>query len=430
MVLRDNIKISIIIPAYNRESYIGGCLESVLRQTIFEKEIICIDDGSDDATLDVMNDYASKYKSIVVLKQEHAGVSAARNYGIREAKGEYIAFMDSDDWYPEDDVLEYMYDKAKEYQVFVVGGGIAEVPDNNTGKSYACGNPYRYFKKEEITKFSDAQLTANFSRFIYLRSFLLDNNIIFPDSIVGEDAYFLFHVLLKAETYLKLNKLAYIYRVSYKEDARITRQHVLDIMKLTVKTIREAKRKRFLKVQEHFFARTEIIPFYRYVSLEKGEFLKILQELWKESLFDELVTRRMLLSENSIVDIKENGKGYEEKFISDILKFDYQIIYGDSGLTKYLIAYLKKFNVNISYICVSKGYLSQNSVNNIPVIEVDDLVSKVDVASAIFLVAARSFSHDIIQKNLERLGCKNFKMVDFKKLQLFPHALNIDFVWS
>ena len=258
----DNIKISVIIPAYNREKYIGECLDSVLSQTIVEKEIICIDDGSDDATWDIMNDYASKYGNVVVLKQEHAGVSAARNYGIREANGEYIAFMDSDDWYPENDVLEYMYNKAKEYQVYIAGGGIAEVPSDTPIEGYVYGNSQRVFQKEELVNFADDQLTANFSRFIYLRSFLLTNNITFPSYVVGEDAYFLFLALMKAEKYLKLNRLVYIYRVSYKDDARITRNHVLDIMNLTAETIKKAKEQNFFTVQQHYFARTEIVPFY------------------------------------------------------------------------------------------------------------------------------------------------------------------------
>ena len=90
--------ISVIIPVYNTAEYLPRCLESVLNNTYRNLEVICINDGSKDNSIEVLNAYAQKDSRIRVIDQENAGVSAARNRGLDEVVGEYIAFVDSDDW--------------------------------------------------------------------------------------------------------------------------------------------------------------------------------------------------------------------------------------------------------------------------------------------------------------------------------------------
>ena len=90
--------ISVIIPVYNAAEYLPRCLDSILNNTYRNLEIICVNDGSKDSSLEVLNSYAAKDPRVKVIDQENAGVSAARNRGLDEATGEYIAFVDSDDW--------------------------------------------------------------------------------------------------------------------------------------------------------------------------------------------------------------------------------------------------------------------------------------------------------------------------------------------
>ena len=116
------MKISVIIPIYNSEKYLHDCLDSVLSQTLDDIEVICINDGSVDGSLDILKGYAEKDKRIVVLDKANEGVAVARNIGINKANGEFVCFMDSDDLYPTDDVLETLYSKAKENNVLVAGG--------------------------------------------------------------------------------------------------------------------------------------------------------------------------------------------------------------------------------------------------------------------------------------------------------------------
>lgn len=92
-------KVTIVIPVYNAEKYLQDCIESLLKQTIFfqDMEVILIDDGSTDNSAEIYNRYTQKYSNIIAIKQENQGVSAARNMGIKKAKGKYIMFLDSDD---------------------------------------------------------------------------------------------------------------------------------------------------------------------------------------------------------------------------------------------------------------------------------------------------------------------------------------------
>lgn len=108
-----NIKVSVILPTYNAEKYLKVCMDSIVRQTLKEIEIICIDDGSTDDSLNILREYEKNDKRIKVFCQQNAGAGAARNRGLAIAKGEYLSFLDSDDFF-EIDMLEKAYEKAKE----------------------------------------------------------------------------------------------------------------------------------------------------------------------------------------------------------------------------------------------------------------------------------------------------------------------------
>jgi glycosyltransferase involved in cell wall biosynthesis len=108
-----NPLISVIVPIYNAEKHLRQCLESILNQTLKKIEIICVDDGSTDGSLDILKEYQSKDDRIIILKQQHKYAGVARNVGLQTAKGKYLSFLDSDDWF-ELNMLENMYDKAEE----------------------------------------------------------------------------------------------------------------------------------------------------------------------------------------------------------------------------------------------------------------------------------------------------------------------------
>lgn len=110
----QNIKISVIIPVYNAEKYLRECLDSIVKQTLQEIEIICIDDGSTDNSLAVLREYERKDERLKIIEQLNSGAGAARNAGMKAARGEYLAFMDADDVYCSG-ALNAVYSKAKEF---------------------------------------------------------------------------------------------------------------------------------------------------------------------------------------------------------------------------------------------------------------------------------------------------------------------------
>ena len=135
--------ISLIIPVYNVEKYLARCLDSVINQTFKDLEIICIDDGSTDNSSDILQNYALKDERIVVIRQANAGLSAVRNVGISRAKGEYICFIDSDDWI-DFDFCEKLYNCAEKYSADIAVAGIVRV--NGRRKKY-----FLRFEKETVS---------------------------------------------------------------------------------------------------------------------------------------------------------------------------------------------------------------------------------------------------------------------------------------
>ena len=126
------IKVSVIIPVYNDEIYIEECLESILTQTLKDVEIICVDDGSTDSSYRILTGYGNKYRNITVLHQQNQGSGPARNRGIEYAAGKYICFMDSDDFYAHNRVLEQLYESAEANQASVCGGNLVRLREDGT----------------------------------------------------------------------------------------------------------------------------------------------------------------------------------------------------------------------------------------------------------------------------------------------------------
>ena len=122
-------KISILIPVYNVENYLRECLDSIIAQTFQDFKVICVDDGSDDKSFEILQEYQKKDKRFSVIRQEHKGVGAARNLALSLAKSKYIQFLDSDDFI-EPEMLKEMYDTAVKYDTdMVVCTAVRRAPD-------------------------------------------------------------------------------------------------------------------------------------------------------------------------------------------------------------------------------------------------------------------------------------------------------------
>lgn len=206
--------ISLIIPCYNMEQYLGECLESVCNQTLKNIEAICIDDGSKDNTGAILDEYSQKDARIRVWHQPNKGVAAARNKGLEMARGEFIAFLDPDDFYPETTTLELLYRKAKDNGAQICGGSFSNY-NNESGKvrTYFTGDYAQYaFLKEGFVDYRDYQFDFGYHRFLYERQLLEEHDLKFPLLIRFQDPPFFVRAMLAAGRFYAIPQVVYRYR--------------------------------------------------------------------------------------------------------------------------------------------------------------------------------------------------------------------------
>lgn len=215
----EGIKISVIIPVYNTEKYLRECLESVIAQTLKEIEIICVNDGSSDNSLQILEQYAKMDERILVLSKENGGVSSARNCGMEKATGKYLMFLDSDDWYTETESLQVLYEYAEKEQLDELFFGTKvffeneEVKKNNLffEKYYTRKEIYNGVIEKGQDLFVDFQKNRNFKPNVCLqifkREFLEKNNLRFQEKILHEDEVFSLQCITLADraSYLDLS---------------------------------------------------------------------------------------------------------------------------------------------------------------------------------------------------------------------------------
>lgn len=228
---KQEIKISVIIPIYNMERYLPECLDSVMAQTLREIEIVCINDGSIDSSSQIIKNYMNRDNRIVLIDQENEGVASARNAGISRASGEYICFMDPDDWYPEDDILQTLYDAAIENNVNICGGSFSEyLPDGRVVTEFT-GNKRKYrFENDGLMFYKYYQFDYGYHRFIYYREFLKENDINFPKYIRFQDPPFFVKAMVTARKFYALTKITYAYRVGH-QNVQWTEKKLSDLLR-------------------------------------------------------------------------------------------------------------------------------------------------------------------------------------------------------
>ena len=208
-------KVSVIIPVYNVEKYLSKCLDTILNQTLNEIEVICVDDGSTDNSLRILKEYAQRDRRVTVVSRENKGVGYSRNEGMKLATGEFVAFMDPDDYYPDASVLEVMYSKAVEHNVKICGGSLI-VYDENRKVEIRKQEKNECFTEDEVRSYSDFQYDFGFQRYIYNRKLLEQNKIIFPHYARFQDPPFMIKAFVSAGTFYALKLYTYAYRWAHK----------------------------------------------------------------------------------------------------------------------------------------------------------------------------------------------------------------------
>ena len=209
--------ISVIIPVYNVEKYLEKCLDSVVSQTLKDIEIICVNDGSTDSSLSILKTYSEKDNRIQIISRTNKGLGATRNDGIWSAKGEYLFFLDSDDWIDET-CLEKLYNKAKADQAELCIYGCIPYDDEKrqciTSKYYTTD----IYQRCTSTPCNYKQITdCIFTRFeavlkLWKRDFFIDNKLFFSEGVWFEDVISHVKGMILAKRITFVNECLYFYR--------------------------------------------------------------------------------------------------------------------------------------------------------------------------------------------------------------------------
>ena len=318
-------KLSVIIPVYNVEKYLKECLDSITRQTVKDIEIICVDDGSTDNSPDILKEYQKKDSRIKIITKENGGQASARNLGIKEAQGEYIAFIDSDDFI-EEEMLEKLYTKANDDNLDIAMCKIATY-NNQTGEIkdnvwYYMLGIFRDFEKDVFNHKDTKEFTCNIAvtpyNKIYKTSLIKDNDILFPEGLIFEDEKFFYDIYLRAKKVSIIPEFLYYYRVSRKgSTVDIEKENdytdIIEISKQIRQTFKETNNyegykyllnNRLIHLQLARF--TETSPKYR------EKFFNILKEDLQEVLKDQDIKDNLESDVKIRVDKILKSKDYEE----------------------------------------------------------------------------------------------------------------------
>lgn len=464
----SNVKVSIIIPVYNTEKYLKTCLDSVINQTLKDIEIICINDGSTDNSLYILNEYAKKDKRIKIISKENGGQAIARNIGIDNAIGEYIGFVDSDD-YIDINMFEKMYKHAKSYDLDMNMCKISLFEDGTTNFQdnvwYYALNVFGNMKKKVFTHEDTKDFTCKISvtpyNKLYKRSFINEHNIKFAEGLIFEDEVFFFDAYLRAKRVSLLKESLYYYRTD-REGSTVSNSSdndysdIVEIFKILRQKFIETNTYEEYKVSLcNRFIHLELWRYNQTAPKYKENFYNLLKEdlssLFEDTyllnnLSDDIKYRvNKILKSNNFEDFKEKDKEkefsiiiacyntgeYVEEAILSIInqsfKFEnnVQIILIDDGSTdntgEICKKYSKKYPGNIKYIYQEnqgQAYarnigLKHANGKYINFLDSDDKL-KSDTLSSV---------HDFFEKHYDEIDLVSVRITFFDR-QTGRHALN------
>ena len=210
--------LTVIVPVYNVRPYIKQCLESIFAQQIDDVRVVCVDDGSTDGSLDLLLDEALKDDRLVVISQLNGGAGAARNRALEVINSEYVAFIDPDDTYVDNQALSKLLNAAQSNNAKLCGGSfVMELPDGSERKYFGGRQAFYTLRKEGVQSLSGLQTDYGWIRFLYHHSIFDEGKVCFPERRWYEDPVFLVRVMQYCDEFYGIKDPIYCYTAEYKE---------------------------------------------------------------------------------------------------------------------------------------------------------------------------------------------------------------------
>lgn len=285
---RNMVKVSVIIAVYNVETYLEKCLDSLINQSLEEIEIIAVNDGSTDGSQEILNRYMKKSTKLKCYMKENGGAADARNHGLRYAVGEFVGYVDSDD-FVDLNMYEVLYKKAKEKN--------SDIVECNLRHTYATGEDIeimdRYFDSQELLMFGRYVVWNK----IYNRKWLLEAEAEFPVHLIYEDVEFIARLVpyIKTYDYVDIAPIHYVQRRSSINNSTSNKTlHILQILKNIIAFYKE----------KGFYEEYEEALEYFYMRII------LCSSLSRMCRMDNKIQRKMALKENweLLVDTFPNWK--------------------------------------------------------------------------------------------------------------------------
>ena len=331
--------ISVVVPVYNAEKNINKCIESILEQSYRDIELILVNDGSKDNSLKICETYSSKDKRIIVLNQENRGVSSARNHGIRKAKGNYIAFVDADDWI-DADFLTNMKTLIDGQNADMVVTNFKKIYQNKTvngerhTKNYiqSEGNltPNKLYDGNEF-------LLGNTPwNKLFKREILIGYSIFFKENLKnGEDFIFVLEYGLRCKKILFLDDYSYNYDKS--NDSSVTQRYFPDYYNNLKKT-----KDAYFEIIERYSNVTEDERLYHYFRVaskaifEEGKLNNNKNFLERYIAIKNILNIREIKSHRKDFDLDKNRDSRFFYLMQKMMKYNQPLL-----ITLFLTFYLK-----------------------------------------------------------------------------------------
>lgn len=313
------MKLSIIVPIYNSEKFLDECIESILNQTFKDFELILVNDGSKDNSLSICKKWKDIDNRIVIIDKENGGVSSARNIGIVKAKGDYIGFIDSDD-YIEPNMYEELIKPLEKNDIDIVICKL-KIPNKKQGYNfiYPIDTVFNFSDNLEWKKlFYQGELETFPVNKIYKKAFILNNNVTFPNYPIYEDYIFIQNLYINNPIIYFIDKELYYYRP----------------------VINSA-------VQKYYSQRLEIV-INIYINNLK------LNKIYDNNIYENIIIRRLRNSIiNTIIQEKKNYYKKQKKVFDKIRNTkEFNLIYNNhlDGTNKILLKLLYRKNYFILHL--------------------------------------------------------------------------------
>jgi len=418
----SDIRVSVIIPIYNAERHLEECLDSCLSQDLEQIEIICVNDGSTDNTGKILERYSTAHANIVVLNQENQGAGAARNLGMTYARGEFVAFMDSDDYYPDQYALKKLYKAAIEKEVLVCGGSLYFMDNGKVD----MGITSRIFRESRMMHYRELQRWGGFTRFIYNTHFLKNNKIFFPEYRINEDPPFFVETMVKTDKFYVISDCVYLVRrntdkiIPYDNS-----KYLLGALNGSIDILKISKENHFEKL--HTDVVVSLIDYlisliYKNIYNKNLEvrkcYVKILEEIDEALLVQDNrnVKKPELLSDNEINNIVRQSLEREKILMNRINSYKKILIYGAGEMGHILYSYIRKrgCDADIDFMVSAENPDSTacgkkvKSIYECTVFKEDALV-----------IIANKNHYDQMKGNAQKYQFKNIEVITYKELMLF-----------